>query len=1037
MIPLIGPKNSAGCGGVSPPRDYATLESSENRKSLWFDRDDEKKLEYEMTVTGSPTVFTFFASFKLTSLPSDNGRGMEILSLDYAASDNIYSHFFIDSDNHLSFKCADIGKRIHVLGELRDTNGWYSMMGVRNGADLILWINGKSVEIAYSSVTTHSNNPFNTSGYKMIIGGGPDAYTSSNVDFDGYMTMIGMHDGVAHTDMSAFGNFDANTGQWVPKDPDTSGWSDNSFYLSGKETPEDDFCNLIKHTGTGNSLYINNISNGGIDFFANKRISTADSWDVGSTSRPSKHFLEFDTTDADSNNTSGAEFIEGGLLFGSSSRINELSSSYITWTMGNDPSKGFVVSKHTLTGTPMPLPHGLNGDPSVIILKRLDGIGSWFTWVNGVTVNENEYLTLNNGTDINTISGLWGATPADEANFEIGDYLPAGEYEMIAIANVAGYTYVGNFAADNSETAPLGFRPKVVITKGYGGTAGSWKLRYNINETGNDYVVLNSNSVDAHSSDLTLHSDGTSLIADIEPGAVNALCIAFADTTYLKEFSESDFGSIIFDSTDFPSWEKQYSDTPLNNHATLAHTTLGQASTLNGVDEGNMVHNTGGTSTAANNAVYAGSSMTYSGTMTGVYYSEHICNDSLSSGNVGLAVHVIDSDGYVATNINDSIPHDAGTVFGIYVNFDTKLMFVHKDGVPLSVEWDFSTFNLDGVSIMLGDRESASGTTWIANFGQKPFINPPNGVRGKDWKTLSSAGIVDTYPIINPKYFHDVFEWDGDGTDGKLITTGSVPPDIVFLKCVTDNEKWIVFGNEVGYNATDFFDGISMSALNVVDDNVVSVNGDNSFTVNSNNKVNKLGESYVAYVFRNSPCSGVIVQSGPSASMIEYPDSGMRLRKNYDSTGHWDLTSPTDIFDDCLRLDTTNLPTSESVPASLTNELRIDFFKVPGFSDFGIYKGNGNANGTFTYTNFKPRMLIRKRITSAVGKWGLCGFYDGINPRDNELALNASDSVSTGSEVDFLSNGFKNRHSSERNSSGHDYLYISFSESPFGVSTAC
>jgi hypothetical protein len=37
---------------------------------------------------------------------------------------------------------------------------------------------------------------------------------------------------------------------------------------------------------------------------------------------------------------------------------------------------------------------------------------------------------------------------------------------------------------------------------------------------------------------------------------------------------------------------------------------------------------------------------------------------------------------------------------------------------------------------------------------------------------------------------------------------------------------------------------------------------------------------------------------------------------------------------------------------------------VQGFSKFGSYTGNGNADGTFVYTGFKPAFIMFKKLTN-------------------------------------------------------------------------
>ena len=47
------------------------------------------------------------------------------------------------------------------------------------------------------------------------------------------------------------------------------------------------------------------------------------------------------------------------------------------------------------------------------------------------------------------------------------------------------------------------------------------------------------------------------------------------------------------------------------------------------------------------------------------------------------------------------------------------------------------------------------------------------------------------------------------------------------------------------------------------------------------------------------------------------------------------------------------------------------FAEKKGFSKFGKYIGNGNANGTFVYTGFKPAFLIKK-VTGTTDNWFIC-----------------------------------------------------------------
>ena len=83
------------------------------------------------------------------------------------------------------------------------------------------------------------------------------------------------------------------------------------------------------------------------------------------------------------------------------------------------------------------------------------------------------------------------------------------------------------------------------------------------------------------------------------------------------------------------------------------------------------------------------------------------------------------------------------------------------------------------------------------------------------------------------------------------------------------------------------------------------------------------------------------------------------------------------------------------------------FADVQGFSKFGSYIGNGNADGTFVYTGFKPAFVMVKK-TSGTDDWRM---FDnkrpGRNVIDDELKANTSGAEGAGDKMDFLSNGFK------------------------------
>ena len=109
------------------------------------------------------------------------------------------------------------------------------------------------------------------------------------------------------------------------------------------------------------------------------------------------------------------------------------------------------------------------------------------------------------------------------------------------------------------------------------------------------------------------------------------------------------------------------------------------------------------------------------------------------------------------------------------------------------------------------------------------------------------------------------------------------------------------------------------------------------------------------------------------------------------------------------------------------------FASKKGYSKIGSFTGNGNADGTFIYTGFKPAFIL-VRASNLVTNWHLYdNKRDPINPADIILRANASNAEATSSEFayDFVSNGFKARSSgSEFNGSGNTFIYMAIAEEP-------
>ena len=143
-----------------------------------------------------------------------------------------------------------------------------------------------------------------------------------------------------------------------------------------------------------------------------------------------------------------------------------------------------------------------------------------------------------------------------------------------------------------------------------------------------------------------------------------------------------------------------------------------------------------------------------------------------------------------------------------------------------------------------------------------------------------------------------------------------------------------------------------------------------------------------------------------------------------DSSGYWNDTTPTSsVF---------SLGTDGGVNQSSTAYVAYLWRSIQGFSKFGSYTGNGNADGTFVYTGFRPATVVLKN-TSGTNGWEMRdNKRPGYNLSSGTLAPQSTDAETTGEGIDILSNGFKLRASGNgQNGDGNTYIYMAWAEAPF------
>ena len=338
--------------------------------------------------------------------------------------------------------------------------------------------------------------------------------------------------------------------------------------------------------------------------------------------------------------------------------------------------------------------------------------------------------------------------------------------------------------------------------------------------------------------------------------------------------------------------------------------------------------------------------------------------------------------------------------------------------------------------------------------------------------------------------------YTGNGNSGTAFTNdgnANLQPDYVWIKnrsTATDNVNFDssrgatknVRSNTDGAESTNsnFLQAFSTDGFTVGDSARVNTNGDNyvawQWKANGGTTVSNSNGSITSTVQANTTAGFSIVLYTGNETSGATVGHGLRgapdvvIGKRRVGTGYWIISSnnldtngttggspdaPRNMYFNtqdagqsdkivrAINATTFEISNSNSMNANTDAMLAYCFKAIKGFSHFGHYRGNGNADGKFTYTGFKPAWVIIKK-SSGTGNWFI---YDternggsGSNTNQAHKILYANDYssevVNTDRGIDMISNGFKARTTlGDVNNSGDEYFYMAFATHPF-VSSA-
>jgi|MDSW01.1.fsa_nt_gb hypothetical protein len=345
------------------------------------------------------------------------------------------------------------------------------------------------------------------------------------------------------------------------------------------------------------------------------------------------------------------------------------------------------------------------------------------------------------------------------------------------------------------------------------------------------------------------------------------------------------------------------------------------------------------------------------------------------------------------------------------------------------------------------------------------------------------------------QYFQtDIHTGDGSGSTETFDGNSDLQPDLLWFKSrsVTGDHGWVDTSRSKPSSNNSFFilrsnstggdvtvnSGADFTAMNSDGYTYGNVHYLDLATNTSQNTVwgwKANGGSRTTFTeSSNNPGGGYQANTTAGFSIVDYTGTGgagtvshglgaepkVLIVKNRDATTDWAVyhrNASSAGNDSYLELNTTDAvatagtvwndtsPSSSVFTVGTNTKTNTDgekyiaycFTPIQGYSKFGKYEGNGESNGTFAYTGFKPAWLMIKRNDSSTNSdWAI---YDnkrsasgGGNENNKFLRANGTNTEASASGLDLLSNGFKIRSTSSRvNANNSIYVYMAFAEHPF------
>ena len=335
--------------------------------------------------------------------------------------------------------------------------------------------------------------------------------------------------------------------------------------------------------------------------------------------------------------------------------------------------------------------------------------------------------------------------------------------------------------------------------------------------------------------------------------------------------------------------------------------------------------------------------------------------------------------------------------------------------------------------------------------------------------------------IDDPSKHFQTHLWTGDGNDDRNITfdgNSDMQPDLFVFnrRPVAASVSWVDSTRGV---TAELFPGSSDAETTVT--NRFQAFQSDGFQAGTNNDINATSNNtYISWAWKanggttttnDASATSVgsidsVYQANTTAgfSIVTYTGAGgnqtiahglgaiptVMFIKRRDDAGDWTIYTATQGNEKFLRFNANNAlgdqatyfndttPTSSvftvgsagDVNTSSGTHVAYCWKDIQGFSKFGQYQGNDNADGPFVFLGFRPEYLLIKK-TSTTANWiSKTGKVSEHNVHPKITYWDISNAENTAQDMDLLSNGFKHRSTEGDWNHAQTYIYMAWARHP-------